>query len=184
MRSAIDGDHLGELMWRHRRGSRRPFSHARGQPRSTGRAPARPPLGAGRRGPRAPGPREFEGCGPLSPWRVEARVPGATGAGPGPVDPDVLPGYLLLAGGPDEIPFTFQYQLDVQYAVDRLDFGRPEDYESYAISVVRAETAGTRRGSSIAIFATSHADDPDKLSSVAGLSLSRRRSPGAPISSS
>jgi Peptidase family C25 len=61
----------------------------------------------------------------------------------GSVAPLKIPYYLTLVGGPSAIPFEFQYLLDIEYAVGRLAFDRPDQYRQYAEAVVDYETAGT-----------------------------------------
>jgi hypothetical protein len=66
------------------------------------------------------------------------------GAGMSIVDPaNGVPVYLLLVGSPAEIPFEFQYLLDLYWNVGRLHFDRPEDYTAYAEHVVAHETGAT-----------------------------------------
>jgi hypothetical protein len=60
---------------------------------------------------------------------------------PGPADPAQMPFYVLLVGSPEEIPYKFQFQLDVMRGVGRIDYG--DDYEAYhryAQSIVMAES--------------------------------------------
>jgi hypothetical protein len=87
------------------------------------------------------------------------------GADPGPVNPDRVPYYLLLVADPESIPFRFQCELDVEYAVGRLWFGtdgKPDldAFAHYARTVVAAETGGLRRPGRVVFFGVENEDDP------------------------
>lgn len=81
------------------------------------------------------------------------------GAGPGPVDPDRTPYYMLIVGSPEQIPYRFQAQLDVQFAVGRIHFERLDEYAAYAESVRRAEQEPKRRKRRMVVFGATHPDD-------------------------
>lgn len=88
---------------------------------------------------------------------------GRYGADPSkPADPGAtgVPYYLLLIGSPEEIPYEFQYQLDVQYAVGRLDFGDDwAAYAQYARNVVAAEQPDFTQSPSALFFGVQNPGD-------------------------
>jgi hypothetical protein len=87
------------------------------------------------------------------------------GRGGGAANPALgVPFYLLIVGSPEEIPFAFQYQLDVAYGVGRIYFDTPEDFAAYAQSVVRAERRQVTRPKRAVFLGSAH-DDATRLSS-------------------
>jgi hypothetical protein len=82
------------------------------------------------------------------------------GADNGPADPKLVPYYVLLVGSPKSLPFQFQYDLDVQYAVGRLYFDKAADYQRYAEGVLAVEKDETvRPPKRLAFFASRNEND-------------------------
>src|SRR5215211_2251444 len=87
-------------------------------------------------------------------WLARHRV------GPGNIDPSKVPYYVLLIGRPSAIPFSFQYLLDVEYAVGRLHFDDADGYRRYAEALIDyEESPATPRDRTAAFFGTRHSFD-------------------------
>jgi hypothetical protein len=95
------------------------------------------------------------------------------------VIPTRVPYYCLLVGGPESIPFEFQFLLDIDYAVGRLAFDRPEDYDRYVQAVVDYETAkAVPTGKEVVYWGTRH--DADVATQLSADSLIRPLFKGVP----
>jgi hypothetical protein len=70
--------------------------------------------------------------------------------------PAELPYYLLIVGDPLQIPYRFQYELDVEYAVGRIYFSTSAEYTNYAHAVVEAEQSSLIEHPQATFFAPHH----------------------------
>jgi hypothetical protein len=115
--------------------------------------------------------REFSGVNGYRQGESKQEFQARLGAGPGPVDPDVLPYHLLIVGGPEEVPFPFQYQLDVQHSVGRVSFATTSEYAIYAENVVGHESATGSAPVDACFFAPRN--DGDKATGLSEQHLAR-----------
>lgn len=92
--------------------------------------------------------------GPLTLFEADGTAVPTSGAAQGAA-PNALPGYLLLAGGPDVLPWSLQYTLATVAAVGRLHLaGEPLD--RYVTALLADEPPGADRYAAPLVWAVDH----------------------------
>ena len=152
VRESVDGTKLAEAGWG--------IIFAYADPNLEAIKEALQPLLALRAAQAGPYFRVFTGPDAYRPGETKTEFLRRFNIGTGAVDPKMgVPYYLLLIGNPELIPFEFQYQLDIQFAVGRLDFESPEEYANYAKAVLAAEMGQQPLARTAAFFSVTNDDD-------------------------
>jgi len=152
VREGVDGTKLEQAGWG--------IIFAAGDPRLAAIKEALQPLLTLRAQQASPYFRSFTGVDAYRPGESKSDFLRRFNVEAGAVDPKRgVPYYLLLIGSPALIPFEFQYQLDVQFAVGRLDFATLDEYANYAKAVVAAETGQQQLARTATFFSVTNADD-------------------------
>lgn len=152
VREGVDGTKLDQAGWG--------LLFALGDPRIDAIQEALAPLLALRKAQAGLNYRVFTGPNAYRPGESKSDFLRRFNIGAGPVDPKKgVPYYVLLIGGPTLMPYEFQYQLDVQFAVGRLDFDTIDEYATYANAVVAAETGQQQLARTATFFSVTNTGD-------------------------